>query len=118
MDRRTGTAAAVYETFRLYENGVLRDLNTLIDPAFGWVLQEARAINDMQQIAATGCKGGQCYALRLDPTSAVPEPDTYAVLLLGLVMVGFAARRAAGVGANRTVSSSARQGGTALPFAR
>ncbi|MCE3605493.1 DUF3466 family protein [Massilia sp. P8910] len=112
-----GSSDSVQRAF-LYENGVLRDLNTLIDPASGWVLQDARAINDMQQIAATGCKGGQCYALRLDPTSAVPEPDTYAVLLLGLVMVGFAARRAAGVGANRTVSSGGRQGGAALPFAR
>ncbi|MDM5176762.1 DUF3466 family protein [Massilia sp. DJPM01] len=112
-----GNSESVQRAF-LYENGVLRDLNTLIDPASGWLLQEARAINDWQQIAATGCKDGQCYALRLDPTSAVPEPDTYAVLLIGLCMVGFAARRAAGVGANRTVSSSERYGAAALPFAR
>ncbi|MDQ1816215.1 DUF3466 family protein [Massilia sp. CCM 9210] len=112
-----GNSDSVQRAF-LYENGALRDLNTLIDPAAGWVLQEARAINDLQQIAATGCKDGQCYALRLDPTSAVPEPDTYAVLLLGLCMVGFAAHRATGVGANRTVSSSGPHGTAALPFAR
>ncbi|MDQ1833704.1 DUF3466 family protein [Massilia scottii] len=111
-----GNSGNVQRAF-LYENGALRDLNTLIDPAAGWMLQEARAINDLQQIAATGCKNGQCYALRLDPTSAVPEPDTYAVLLLGLVMVGFAARRAAGVGENRTVSSSEGRGRAAPPFA-
>ncbi|WP_223165092.1 PEP-CTERM sorting domain-containing protein [Massilia frigida] len=112
-----GNSESVQRAF-LYENGVLRDLTTLIDPACGWLLQEARASNDWQQIAASGCRGGQCGTLRLDPASAVPEPDTYAVLLLGLCMVGFAARRAAGVGANRTVSSSERHGAAALPFAR
>ncbi len=54
------------------------DLNTLIDPASGWVITDANGINGAQQIAATACRGGaigECYAVRLDLVSAVPEPE-------------------------------------------
>jgi len=70
----------------LYENGSMIDLNTLIDPASGWTIQDAAAINDLQQIAATACKGGVCQAVRLDLVSAVPEPSAYALLLAGLAL--------------------------------
>lgn len=77
----------------LFEAGKLIDLNTLIDPASGWTLNAAMAINEHQQIAATGCMGGECFALRLDMVTSVPEPHTYALLLGGLGLLGWRARR-------------------------
>jgi probable HAF family extracellular repeat protein len=70
----------------LYENGELLDLNALIDPAGGWVIRDAAAINDLQQIAATACKDAACYAVRLDLVPAVPEPSTCAMLAAGLAL--------------------------------
>lgn len=69
------------------------DLNALIDPAGGWTLTQANAINDLQQIAATGCRDGACFALRLDPICAVPEPAGAAMLLAGLAVFGWRGRR-------------------------
>jgi probable HAF family extracellular repeat protein len=51
----------------LYEKGKMVALDKLIDPAAGWTITDARAINDHGQIAGTGCKSGVCYAVRLDP---------------------------------------------------
>lgn len=77
----------------LYENGEMIDLNTLIDPASGWTIEDAAAINDLQQIAATACKAGICQAVRLDLVSAVPEPSACAMLLAGLMLGIGRARR-------------------------
>lgn len=71
----------------LYEDGKMIDLNTLIDPASGWTISGAAAINDLQQIAASACKAGVCQAVRLDLVSAVPEPHAYALLLAGLTLL-------------------------------
>lgn len=79
----------------LFENGAMIDLNVLIDPESGWVIQDAAAINDLQQIAATACRGDVCQAVRLDLVPAVPEPAGYALLLGGL-MLGWGIRRPAG----------------------
>lgn len=51
----------------IWSLGKMRDLNRLIDPASGWLLISADGINNSGQIAATGCKGTTCYAVRLDP---------------------------------------------------
>ena len=75
----------------LWTGAGLVDLNTLIDPSSGWVITSANAINDAQQIAATACYGGvtgDCRAVRLDLISAVPEPDGWAMLALGLGLAG------------------------------
>lgn len=77
----------------LYEDGNLLDLNLLIDPASGWVLQDAHGINDMQQIAATGCRDGACFALRLDLANTVPEPGSAGLLAAGLALLGLGAGR-------------------------
>lgn len=83
-------AGSLYDRAFLYEGGALIDLITLIDPASGWTLDYAIAINDRQQIAAFGCNGALCQALRLDLVPAVPEPHTYSMLLAGVGMVGWA----------------------------
>ncbi|NHZ36015.1 PEP-CTERM sorting domain-containing protein [Massilia rubra] len=72
-------------------------------------------VDDWLPVAPDRC-GQQCHAERIDTPSPVPEPDTYALMLVGLGMVAAAARRAVSVGANRTVSSSERHGGAKLPF--
>lgn len=77
----------------LVENGTMLDLNALVDPATGWVIEDATAINDAGQIAGKACMGGNCYAVRLDLVAAVPEPATAAMLLAGLGLVGTMFRR-------------------------
>jgi probable HAF family extracellular repeat protein len=72
----------------LYENGKMFDLNSLIDPAGGWTIEGASAINDLQQIAARACRNGVCQAVRLDLAPAVPEPPMAALLLAGLALAG------------------------------
>lgn len=81
----------------LYENGAMIDLNMLIDPASGWTILDAAAINELQQIAATACRGDVCQAVRLDLVPSVPEPSAYALLVAGLAFgFGGGLRRPAG----------------------
>lgn len=70
----------------IYDGGVMIDLNTLIDPAQGWTLHGANGINDRGQIAAYGCRAGECGALLLD-LAAVPEPGALALMFAGLGML-------------------------------
>jgi probable HAF family extracellular repeat protein len=42
----------------VWQNGVMTDLNTLLPPDSGWVLETARFINDAGQIAGTGYWNG------------------------------------------------------------
>lgn len=77
----------------LYEGGAMIDLNSLIDPSLGWILETGAAINDQQQIAAWGCKGVLCQALLLDLVSPIPEPESYGMLLAGLALLGWNGRQ-------------------------
>ena len=56
-------------------------LNSLIDLPQGVILMRAMDINNNGQVIALGL---------------IPEPETYALMLPGLGMVGFAARREGG----------------------
>jgi len=56
----------------------MTDLNSLIDLPQGWILTSAIDINNNGQVIAAGI---------------VPEPETYALMLAGLGLVGFIARR-------------------------
>lgn len=78
----------------LYSGGAAVDLNTLIDSSTGLTLTEANGINDRGQIVGQGCDAfGDCVGVLLSP---VPEPTTYAMLLAGLGLLGYTARRRAG----------------------
>lgn len=74
----------------LYESGAMTDLNSLIDPTTGWVLYEASGINESGQIVGWGSHNGQTRAFLI---TAVPEASTYAMMLVGLGLVGAVARR-------------------------
>ena len=74
------TAAGVQHAFITGPNGVgMTDLNSLVSLPGGDVLTEATGINNHGQVAAIG--------------SPIPEPETYAMLLAGLGLLGFIARR-------------------------
>jgi len=53
----------------LWENGQMKNLNSLIDPNSGWVLQSARAINEKGQIVGKGSFNGQTRAFLLKPNA-------------------------------------------------
>ncbi|HEX8477038.1 MAG TPA: hypothetical protein VF663_01815 [Telluria sp.] len=77
----------------LYANGSITLLESLIDPVDGWTIENANGINDLHQIAATACKLGVCYAVRLD-LAPIPEPGQLAMLGAGLlILLGVRARR-------------------------
>ncbi len=54
----------------MYSGGMMRDLNELIPTNSGWVLIDARGINDTNQIVGSGMTGGQIHAVLLTPVSA------------------------------------------------
>jgi probable HAF family extracellular repeat protein len=51
----------------LWQNGTLTDLNTLIDPASGWVITSTSDINDNGQIVGQGTLDGQGHCFLMDP---------------------------------------------------
>jgi hypothetical protein len=57
------------------------DLNSLISPLSGWVLDRGFGINDVGQITGIGVIGGEQHAFLLTP---VPEPGALALMALGL----------------------------------
>jgi len=71
----------------IYENGVMTDLNSLIDPASGWTLSDAIALNDKGQIVGLGYLGSlnNLEGFVLTP---VPEPATLCLLVPGLALLG------------------------------
>ncbi len=63
----TSQTAAGVKRATLWQNGRPTDLNTLLPPRSGWVLTEARAVNDHGQIAGQGFRNGKPCAFLLTP---------------------------------------------------
>jgi hypothetical protein len=72
----------------VYANGVVTDLNTLVDPTLGWTVQQATGINDSGDIVAWASKGNLTEAVELQP---VPEPA--AIGTCSIALVSFLGRR-------------------------
>lgn len=53
----------------IWRNGKMQDLNRLIRPGSGWILTNAKAINDAGQIVGVGYLNGQTRAFLLTPVS-------------------------------------------------
>lgn len=88
-----------YHAF-LYSDGEMLDLSLL--PTVlnaGWTNLNVTAINDLGQIVGSGNLHGAQQAFLLSPFSIpefpipVPEPQTYAMLLAGLGLLGFMVQR-------------------------
>ncbi|NIA16320.1 MAG: PEP-CTERM sorting domain-containing protein [Nitrospiraceae bacterium] len=70
----------VYHAF-LWEDGTMQDLNDLIAPDSGWLLQRATSISDTGYIVGQGDGPGDSNAFLLVP---IPEPGTLGLLAVGL----------------------------------
>lgn len=82
----TGIAGA----FFYYPGSPPIDLNDTLANGSGWHLLEATDINNLGQIVGNGMLNGQRTSFLLTP---IPEPETYAMLLAGLGLLVFVARR-------------------------
>ena len=67
------TSGSQYHAF-IWQNGMMTDLNTLIDPNSGWVLQGASDINDNGQIVGIGLHNGQLRGFLLTPVPTNQSP--------------------------------------------
>ncbi len=77
--RNYQTTRVDFHAFITGPNGVdMVDLNSLVHMPAGVVLTSATGINDAGQVIAIG---------------VVPEPESYALLLAGLSLIGFIVRR-------------------------
>jgi len=89
------TKSSGSHAFVLSQNGAMLDLNGLIPARSGWVLREARGINDQGEIVGYGTNPtGQTDAFLLTPVPA-PEPSTIGGELLALALMFRRHRRSA-----------------------
>ena len=83
----------------LWSDGTFTDLNSFLsasDVAAGWRLASANAINDSGSIvgyASNNLLGITSQAFLLSSVAAVPEADTSGMLLIGIGLLSFVARR-------------------------
>jgi probable HAF family extracellular repeat protein len=80
----------------LWNGTTATDLNNFLDASTmneGWILSEARGINDNGWIVgyATNSNTGYEHAFLLS-IAAVPEPETYGMMLSGIFLLGFMMR--------------------------
>ena len=78
----------------VYQNGQWVNLSNEVTLLDGWRFSQAVDINDKGQIAAEAFNpdGWRTQALRLDPITAVPEPASWALMLVGLSMLSWVRR--------------------------
>lgn len=72
-----GAGVAIGDRAFIHENGAMTDLNTMIDPASGWVITSASGINDAGQIAATASGSVGARAVLLTPVLDAGEMEAY-----------------------------------------
>ncbi|NBQ70248.1 MAG: PEP-CTERM sorting domain-containing protein [Nitrosomonadaceae bacterium] len=78
----------------IFSHGGMTDLSLLAPVvAAGWIDLYASSINNNGQIVGVGYHNGNYEAFLLSFTTAVPEPETYLMLLGGLGLIGYLARR-------------------------
>lgn len=90
----TRNAASTIYHATLWNGDTAVDLNSYLSPELaseGWVLQRATGINDLGQIV--GIASNDRFASQAFLLSPVPEADGYTMLLAGLGLVGWMARR-------------------------
>jgi probable HAF family extracellular repeat protein len=91
------TADRSYHAFMTGPNGVgMTDLNSVVSLPDGVVLLRAFGINDSGQVIADTSLRDDGHAYLLSP---VPEPESYALMLVGLSLLGFLARFRKQIGA-------------------
>lgn len=90
--------AAPAEAARLFESGKLNNVGSVVSGAIGdslQVLQATNGANSLLPASQTVFTNGYTFTLANNGslTYAVPEADTYAMMLAGLGLMGFIARR-------------------------
>jgi probable HAF family extracellular repeat protein len=81
----------------IYQNGVMTDLNTLIDPASGLVMIDAYAVSNTGYIVGSAYVAenpSQGMAVILSPLILIPEPASSVLALFGLAGLMVRRRRA------------------------
>ena len=73
----------------------MQNLNDLIDPASGWTLTQALAINTSGQIVGYGSNGTYTEAFLLTPAAPIPLPAGAWLILSGFFAFGWMKRRSA-----------------------
>jgi len=71
----------------IWQNGMMSDLNALIDSGLGWTLSSALAINDQGQILGKGLFNGQARSFLLTPMTPMPEASTWGMALSSLAVL-------------------------------
>jgi probable HAF family extracellular repeat protein len=97
----------------LWNDGTVIDLNTDISSLYRWILTDATAINDGGQIAGYGLNPlGQYEGFLLTPCATscpipaiIPEPSTWAMMLLGFAGLGFTGCRGARAGSTTMLAA-------------
>jgi hypothetical protein len=93
-----GTAGGAFAVPYLYADGTTYALQSLLAPGSGWDLStntssSAMAVAEDGSIVGTAVFNGLTHAYQMSLVSSVPEPGTWALMLLGLGVAVGASRR-------------------------
>jgi probable HAF family extracellular repeat protein len=98
----------------IWDGGQIYDLNSFLADSVleaGWQLLGATAINDKGQIVGYVYNRGIDHSGSVFLLTPVPEPETYAMMLAGLGVIGIAARRRKPSSVVRSISKLAGERG-------